>query len=309
MRILFTFIILFISTTAFSQNFEYVYRNKSDTTFNCYVIKAPDSRPVRGIVIRDYSVLPNFITSSPFQFSELCTQEGLMTLYTVSSNKFPELFTSDSVMTILDDIVSEVIEKYGIPKMNIFIGGISASGTRALRYAQYCEQGKSKNNIKIKGVFSVDSPLDLARFYESVFSHRNNFKDGMLWEADLMKKVFGQLFSGPPDKYTNEYRTSSVFTHSDSLGGNSQYLRNVNLIMYHEPDIDWWLNERGASYIDINSFDIVAFVLNLRSLGNNNVELVTTTNKGYDRNGKRNCHSWSIVDEHYLVEWIKKLIE
>ncbi|HRE58461.1 MAG TPA: hypothetical protein PLW09_11620 [Candidatus Kapabacteria bacterium] len=44
-------------------------------------------------------------------------------------------------MTILDDIVSEVIEKYGIPKMNIFIGGISASGTRALRYAQYCEQG------------------------------------------------------------------------------------------------------------------------------------------------------------------------
>lgn len=309
MRILFTFTVLVICTTIYGQKFEYVYKNKSDSTFNCYLKIIPDSEPVRGLVIRDYSTLPDFTKTSPFHLTERCTQEGLMTLYTVSSNQFPELFTSDSVIAVLDNIVSEVIEEHKIPVNNIFIGGISASGTRALRYAQYCEQGKSDYGIKVKGVFSVDSPLDLARFYESVHNHSNNFKEGMLWEADLMKKVFRQLFGGPPDKYDEEYKKASVFSHRDSLGGNAQYLKNVHIIMYHEPDIDWWLNERGASYLDINSYDIAAFVLKLRSLGNKHVELVTTSNKGYDRHGNRNCHSWTIVDEEALTNWLTNQIE
>lgn len=298
-----------ICTTIYGQKFEYVYKNKSDSTYNCYLKIIPSSKPIKGLVIRDYSSLPDIRVASPYQFTDICTQEGLMTIFTVSSNKFPELFTSDSVMAILDHIVSEVIKEHRISENNIFIGGISASGTRALRYAQYCEQGKSKNGIKIKGVFSVDSPLDLARFYESVHNHRNNFKEGMLWEADLMKKVFSQLFSGSPDKFEDEYKKASIFFHNDSLGGNAKYLKNVNIIMYHEPDIDWWLNERGASYFDINSYDIAAFVLKLWSLGNKNVELITTTKRGFDKNGRRNCHSWTIVDEKSLVEWIAKQLE
>ncbi len=291
------------------QTFKYVYKNQKDSSYHCYLMVIPNSKPIKGLVIRDFSALPDISKTSPYQFTELCTQEGLMTIYTVSSNKFPELFSSDSAMFILDDMVSEVIKEHKIPDKNIFIGGISASGTRALRYAQFCEQGKSKHGIRIKGVFAVDSPLDLARFYESVHRHRNNFKAGMLWEAELMTKVFEQLFSGSPDKFQNEYFKASVFSHKDSLGGNAQYLKNVNLIMFHEPDIDWWLNERGASYFDINSYDIAECVIKLRLLGNTNAELVTTTNKGYDRKGNRNCHSWTIVDEVHLSRWISKKLE
>lgn len=309
MRTLFTLFILVITSTLYGQKYEYVYKNRSDSTYNCYIKVIPDSLPIKGLVIRDFSTLPDINKTSPYQFTDLCTQKGLMTIYTVSSNKFPELFTSDSTMENLDAIVSEVIEEYKIHSNNIFIGGISASGTRALRYAQYCEQGKSKHRIKIKGVFSVDSPLDLARFYKSVHNHKTYFKAGMLWEAELMTKVFEQLFSGHPDKFKDDYIISSVFSHKDSLGGNAQYLKNVNIIMFHEPDIDWWLNERGSSYFDINSYDIAAFVLKLRSLGNNNVELVTTTGKGFDRNGNRNCHSWTIVDEEFLTKWITKQLE
>jgi len=291
------------------QTFEYVYKNKNDSSYNCYLKVIPNSKQIKGLVIRDFSTLPDISKASPYQFTYLCTEEDLMTIYTVSSNKFPEFFISDAVISILDDIVSEVIKEHKIPDKNIFIGGISASGTRALRYAQYCEQGKSKYGIKIKGVFSVDSPLDLARFYESVHSNRNNFKAGMKWEADLMNNVFEQLFSGSPNKFENQYLKASVFSHKDSLGGNAQYLKNVNIIVYHEPDIDWWLKERGSSYFDINSYDIAAFVLKLWSLTNKSVEIVTTTNKGYDRNGNRNCHSWTIVDEVNLIRWIKKQIE
>jgi len=206
-------------------------------------------------------------------------------------------------------MVAEVIKEHEIPENNIFIGGISASGTRALRYAQYCEQGKSKNNIKIKGIFSIDSPLDLERFYLSVHKNKKNFKAGMAWEADLMTKAFKELFGETLAYNYEKYRTASVFTHFDSLGGNAKFLKNVDIIVYHEPDIEWWLNERGASYFDINSYDIIAFVLKLRQLGNKNVTLITTTNKGFDRQGNRNCHSWTIVDEEELIGWIINKIE
>jgi hypothetical protein len=83
----------------------------------------------------------------------------------------------------------------------------------------------------------------------------------------------------------------------------------MNILLYHEPDIDWWLIQRGASYFDINSYDIAAFVLKLLSLGNNNVTLITTSGKGFDRQGNRNCHSWSSVDEVYLTKWIVKQLD
>lgn len=309
MKTSFAILIPLLCSTIYGQQYEYVYKNKSDSTYHCYLKVIPDDKPIRGLVIRDYSSLPDIKKPSPYKLTELCAGEGLMTIYTVSSNTFPELFTSDSVMAVLDDMAAEVIKEYNIPRNNIFMGGISASGTRALRYAQYCEQGKSESGIRIRGVFAADSPLDLARFHESVHSHRNHFKEGMLWEADLMIKVFGRIFSGHPEAYKDEYKNASVFTHADSLGGNARYLRNVHIILYHEPDIDWWLHERGAAYFDMNSYDIAAFVQKLWSLGNKNVELVTTTNKGYDRNGNRNCHSWSIVDEKSLTQWITKQME
>ena len=88
-----------------------------------------------------------------------------MTIFTVTSNRFPELYYFDEKPALLDEIIYEVITGHNIPEHNIFLGGMSASGTRALRFVQYCNQGKSKYNTTVRGVFAVDSPLDLERFY------------------------------------------------------------------------------------------------------------------------------------------------
>jgi hypothetical protein len=42
----------------------------------------------------------------------------------------------------------------------------------------------------------------------------------------------------------------------------------------------------------------------LRAAGNDDAELVITTGKGYRRDGERHRHSWSIVDEAELIEWV-----
>jgi len=288
----------------FGQPYEYVYKNSSDSSYNCYLKILPETKTVSGLVIRDFSSLPDMKRPSPYRLYTLCSQKGIMTIYTVSSNSFPEFFCSDSAMYRLDEMVAEVVKKHNIPNENIFIGGISASGTRAFRYAQFCEQGKSRYGIKINGVFAADPPLDLARFYQSVVEHGQYFKAGMLEEANLMKVVFPKLFKGPPAQNKKAFQDASVFTHDDSQGGNAGLLKNVDIIIYHEPDIDWWLEERGASYYDINSFDVAAFAVKLKNLGNTDVTIVTTSGRGFDSKGKRNCHSWTIVNEDELFAWL-----
>lgn len=278
MKTAITILLISICFSCIGQDYEYVYRNPSDSSFNCYLKFYPKSDTIRGLLVRDYSRLYDAKEKSPYKFTDLALDNDMMVLVTNTSKQFPELFTSDSTIKLLDEIINDVVIEHNIPEDNLFIGGISSSGTRALRYAQYCAEGKS--NIKVSGVFVVDSPLDLERFYNSAFYHKKNFTDGILWEANLMIPLFDSLFNGSPKEHYEAYRNSSVFSHTDSLGGNAPLLRTTDILIFHEPDIDWWITERECSYFDINSYDLVAFTVLLKNgqskyrLDNNNGERI-----------------------------------
>ena len=281
---------------------QYVYLNPADSSFNCYMVKFPATDSIRGVVIRDYSSLPD-TSKSPYQFNDLCSKNGLVILYTVTSKRFPELYYFDEEMARLDSLIHHACRQYNLPTEHLLMGGISASGTRALRFAQYCSSGKSVFNTQLKGVFSVDSPLDVERFYTSASTHKDSFTDGMRWEADLVLKQFPD-YLGVPDSSFSAYRNASVYSQFDSTGGNIHLLKNTPILFVHEPDLDWWKSARGAEYFDINSYDISACVKQLRAMGNTDVTEIITSGKGFDHDGNRKCHSWTIVDEETLVDWI-----
>lgn len=307
MKVLLVLLAAFLSASSFGQSHQYVYRTATDSSFNCYLVVYPFTEEVKGLVIRDFSELPDLSKPSRYQFTKRCAEAGFMTLFTNTSNKFPEFFVDEAPMRLLDEMVAEVVLKNKISKSNVFVGGMSASGTRALRYAQYCAQGKG--SVNIRGVFVVDAPLDLARFYQSARHHQSNFRGGMLEEAKLILPKLDSTFGGGPDEFKNKYVDGSVFSHFEPSGGNIQWLKNTELIIFHEPDIDWWMTNRGCSYFDINSYDLVACAIELRKQGNEKVEVVTTTGKGFDSQGNRMPHSWSIVDEEYLVEWLLSKVQ
>lgn len=290
-----------------AQNREYVYRNPLDSSYNSYLKIWPDGK-LKGIIIRDFSSLPDTNRKSPYQFGKLALNQGFMVLYCNTSNYFPELFYDDKGPEIIDEILHELMLKHSIPKENIFIGGISASGTRALRYAQYCNQGKSKYKYKIKGVFVVDSPLDNERFYKSAKNNGHKFFGGMEEEAKMMLKCFPEKLGGSPDEFPESYLQSSVYSQTDSSGANIIHFKDQSILIFHEPDMEWWMNERGASYYDINSYDLVGFARDLIFLGNKEIEIISTSGKGF-RRGERNCHSWTIVDEDYLFQWISERLD
>ncbi len=285
-----------------------VFRDKSDTTFNSYYLILPESGTPAGMIIRDYSKLPPKGKKSRYKWMDLAIQENLAVLITCTSNYFPELYYHDDPIELLDEIVNEVVSKYSIPKQNLFVGGISASGTRALQYEKYLQKGLSKFNTELVGVFIVDSPLDFERFYESAKDiKKRNHPKGMNQEAEWMIRIFPEKF-GEYEKNKETYRLQSVFSHQLQDGGNATYFKSTPILAFHEPDMEWWLNERNAVYTDINSFDIVGFERALKNLGNKDVTVIATREKGFDKAGNRNCHSWTIVDEPLLIAWIKERI-
>jgi hypothetical protein len=66
--------------------------------------------------------------------------------------------------------------------------------------------------------------------------------------------------------------------------------------MYHEPDIEWWVENRGKDYNTINSIDLGGFYNYLRQVGNMEVELITSYNKRKDYKKVSSPHSCTIVD-------------
>ncbi len=301
-------LVILLSPPSMAHTQVYVYRDAADSTRNCYLKVIPDGE-VKGLVVRDYSSLPDTAKASPFQFTDLMVERGWLVLYTVTTTSFPDLGYHDTSMALLDEMIHEVLEEHDIDRRHIVIGGISSSGTRALRFAQWCEQGKSTHGHRIAAVFAVDPPLDLERFYRS--SERimaRGVERSARWEAELMLRTLPQHLGGPPDRVPDAYVEASVYSRGAPMGGNARWYVDVPIRLYHEPDIDWWLNERAADYYDFNSIDIAGFVQQVRDLGGSRIELISTSGKGFGPDGQRKPHSWTIVDETELVSWINATV-
>ena len=134
------------------------------------------------------------------------------------------------------------------------------------------------------------------------------FSEGITQEAKFLIKLLELYFGGTPENFPEAYKNASPYSRLELNGGNLVHLKNTPVRAYCEPDMDYRL-EKCMDYYDMSAADLAAMINQLRLLGNNSAEFITTTNKGYRMNGKRNPHSWSILDSKECMEWIKIILE
>jgi hypothetical protein len=127
-----------------------------------------------------------------------------------------------------------------------------------------------------------------------------------LEESQGILYALRSAMGGSPTQVRQAYRSRSPFLASERDGGNVRLLKNVPIRLYTESDVVWWIENIGCDYYTINAIDQAALVLQLRALGNTQAELITTTGKGFRPPGTSNPHSWTIVDEPDLADWIEK---
>lgn len=273
---------------------------------------------------------PEIITTSEFELIKAENQKGLLILFpcfpcdaknTLNEFKISEISVNNgfSVLAMnlnellylkpkekqeLAEQLTKIVSDYDLPKKNIFVGGFSSGGNVSLIISDYLV--KNKSQIQPKGVFIVDSPVDLFGLYKTAEKNlKLNFSEPAVVESKWIKEMLDNEF-GNPDNGIANYELNSPFTLETQNIENLKGLENLKIRFYTEPDLKWWSENANNDYKDLNAFYIEKLSEKLKTeFPNNNIELIKTEDKGYRENGEKHPHSWSIVNEKDLINWMK----
>ncbi|MCL9805380.1 steryl acetyl hydrolase [Flavobacterium amniphilum] len=238
-------------------------------------------------------------TKSEFKILEIAAKNNISVLLMDFDH---HVFLKEEEKESLKKDLESIFNQYKLKHENIYIGGFSAGGNVSLLLSDYLI--KTKSNIIPKGVFIVDSPIDLLKIYEvSEKNIRNNVDAESVEEAKWIVENFNADF-GNPKKGIKKYELNSPFTSKTANISNLDYLKDTKIRLYTEPDLLWWKKQNGNDYEDLNAFSIEKMAEEMKKKQFSDVNVIITKNKGYRANGEKHPHSWSIVDQNNLMSWM-----
>lgn len=280
-----------------------LYVNDGESTNLFYVALVPKN-PIKGalVLFPPTGETVEDVFNNNARLVSLACDSGVITI--VPSLNY-NLCLDTVALGFLNHAFGDVLSRYKIPINKIILGGFSLGGMNAIRYTEMAYDGSKTTVIRPVAVYGVDPPLDWARMYYT-FSRtiQKNFSEPAVLEARLYIDKLNAQFGGSPDRFPKAYSTYSMYSRSDSAGGNAKYLEHIPIRIYTDPDIEWQLKNRHVDYYDMNVLDQAAMINQLSQAGNNMAELVVALGKGYRADGRRHPHSWSIVDAVAFNKWM-----
>lgn len=304
-KINFLILAVLISAISLGQKIETVYLNARDSTANMYIAVVPQGQ------INSFMFLLDGFGSSPktvlieTDLPKLAAQQGILTIIPVLKTGALYFGSDTASQQSLKDMIELVASRYQMKRKSFYIGGFSIGGACVVKYAELAVQ---KNYpIKPKAVFAVDPPLDWERFYNAAkrvirLSDPGKVNGEVIYMIDRIEKEMG----GTPATALANFYNNSPYSYSDTTQRGIKALIKTPVMIISEPDIQWWLSQRGYDYSYINIADQAAMINELQKLGNKRALLVTTTNKGYRKpQNNRHPHSWSIADPQQTIKWLQ----
>lgn len=198
--------------------------------------------------------------------------------------------------------IAGAVAAHGVDASNTVIGGFSSGGNVSVLLAKALLRS-AEPPVQLKGVFAVDSPLDLVHLYEC--SKRDlaktsfpEYKD----EAQYLLTLLDSTLGSPTDSMANYERAVPLLNSSASVAP----LKDLPIRFYTEPDTAWWRTHRDDGYEELNAYGLKRIHDTLVAAGNTRAEYITTEGRGV-QHGNRHPHAWSIVDEKEMVKWIQRL--
>ncbi|MDO3695930.1 hypothetical protein QVZ41_13850 [Wenyingzhuangia sp. chi5] len=229
------------------------------------------------------------------------TKKNQITLILMNYSK--KLWLEEFEKKELAKLLQETLEKHNLNKKDIYIGGFSSGGIMSLQISNYII-GMKEFYIDPKGVFIVDSPIDLLELYKA--SKKNISRDFSSVSVEESKWLINTLEKklGNPEKGISKYEKYSTYTLETDYIKNLKKLNKTKIRLYTEPDTIWWKENRMADYEQMNAFHIKKLYESLKRHNFKEVEYIPTKNKGYRADGERHPHSWSIINKEDLINWI-----
>jgi len=235
-----------------------------------------------------------------FKILEIVKENGIALIY---MNYNQKLWLNENEKQELAELLQKIFIENKLPTNDTYVGGFSSGGNVALLISSFMIENKDFK-VEPKGVFIVDSPIDLVALYRS--SEKNltrNFSETSVQESTWIIETLGKQF-GNPNNDISKYQEYSIYTSKTNNIDNIKGLKNTKIRFYTEPDTLWWKENRKADYDQMNAYYIKRLSEDLKNSGFSQVEYIPTENKGYRDNGDRHPHSWSIVDKKELIKWM-----
>ena len=214
-----------------------------------------------------------------------------------------KLWLEEGEKANLGQVINRMFAENDLEKENVYVGGFSSGGTISLLIGNYLAESESK--VQPKGIFIIDSPVDLLGLYEN--SQRNiqrDFSPVSVRESQMIVNMLASRF-GKPERSIEPYEQHSVYTLKTHNTENVSDLQHVKLRFYTEPDTTWWKQNRRYEYEEMNAYFIKHLANDLAKEYGDNVAYIPTENRGYRSSGERHPHAWSIVDVDDLIQWMK----
>ena len=290
---------------AIGQNFEKVVFNDKDAD-DYYIQLKPPTERVNGVLV----LLPGYgeRAESIFPSSNLFNAAYANNIWTIAIAGGEKIYADEEVIEKLNRGLADFVKRNPtIPKDKFAIGGFSAGGTISLRYAEYSIESPAKTPSILKGVFTVDSPIDLGDIWEYFQREiKKNYSEAGVFEAKMISEKMNKEI-GTPETNPKRYNELTPFNHRLTELGNEKYLKNMAVRVYHDIDVEWQLKQRRRSLFDSNQLSASELINRLILMGNERAEFMTSKQPGMRSNGMRHPHSWSIVDEIECIQWTLKL--
>jgi pimeloyl-ACP methyl ester carboxylesterase len=280
--------------------------NVKDTVSGYYLSVKPPTNTVNGVLV----LLDGFggRAESVFVESMLPNVAYANDILTVAVAMGEKIYADSVVIGKLNLLLRDAIKRYKVPPDKFVIGGFSAGGTIALRYAELCKESPSKYPINPKAVFAVDSPvdiIDLWNFFEKQIA--KNYSDVAVGEAKFVSALMQREY-GTPQANLKTYQRLTPFYNQQKEQGNEKYLKDIPVRVYHNVDVAWQLQNRRRSIYEANYLNSSELILRLLLMKNDAAEFIKGRT-GYRSNGMRHPHSWNIVDEVEFIQWMKRIVE
>ena len=301
-RLKLTIFTLIILTNSFGQKIEKVFLDKNDSSKNCYTIIYPPKLPWTGYIF----IIPGFGETAErvleqTDLPKLTAKSGLLTIIPTFQDGVLSFGIDNLSQQSFNNIIIDVREKHKLTDLDYYVGGFSIGGSTAIKFAE-------NESLKPKAIFAIDPPLDLERYYNSskreVRLSVNKIPDEeRVYMIERLEKEMG----GSPKIALKNYYKTSPYSFSDTTQTAIKNIIKLPLRIYSEPDVNWWLKENAEDFTGMNVTECSAMINELNRLGNTKAELIVTQNKGYRRHdNSRHPHSWSIVNNNELIEWLLK---
>ncbi|WNJ20041.1 hypothetical protein [Pontibacter sp. G13] len=237
-------------------------------------------------------------SESDFGIHQLAQSAGISVSYqSLNRRLWLEDSTAANELTRLQQLWKDL----GQPE-RVFFGGFSSGGNMALLLADdWAESG-----MPLSGVFAVDSPIDHEKLYErsQVVVAELPEDSPAFPEAQMIIAISEQRFGQFPDVFDG-LKSHSPFLRKTANTDQLSNLHNASIRLYTEPDTIWWQEHRAASYEDLNAYSFRELRRVYQEIyPNSDISLIQTEGKGFRPDGSRHPHSWSIVDQSALVDWM-----